>query len=199
MQDDIRNVVEGIAIWRLTILLVKICEEKDSDERKRSRSEARHERWIPAWRKRVKDMTTEEMNEFSWSTHEKMIKKGQTDDDFAIIQSREKKEDIHSEFDMGSSGQAGMGADEGHVSKKMQRAESDRTNSQYAVIHSRPVTETIHNFEVSIIQMWPNCVKGSQVLAVNFFIEERSRIDDSMSLFLWIVVPRISLKHPETK
>ena len=78
-----------VEIWRSTILLVRINEETDSDERESSRSDATEERWCSAWRRQVKEMTTEEMNESSWRTLEKMIMKGQNYDDVTIIEYRE--------------------------------------------------------------------------------------------------------------
>ena len=78
-----------VVIWRLTILRFRIKEETDSDERERSRSDARKERGFPAWRRQVKKMTTEEMNESSWSTY--LLKKGQNYDDVVVIAHKEKK------------------------------------------------------------------------------------------------------------
>ena len=85
---------------------------------KKTRSGAKLHRWIPVRRRRMKEMTSEKSNGSSWSTHEKLIKKRQSCDDFAIIESREKKEDIHNEFDMGSTWQAGVGGDGGPVIKE---------------------------------------------------------------------------------
>ena len=74
-----------VTIWRSTILLFRINEETDSGERERSRLDTRKERGYPAWRRQVKEMTTEEMNESSWSTYEKLINQGQNYDDIVII------------------------------------------------------------------------------------------------------------------
>ena len=194
IQDDIRNIVERIAVWRLTILLVKICEETDSDERERSRSGARHERRIPVWRRRVKEMTTEEMNESSWSTHERLIRKEQTYDGFAIIERREKR---------------------GHTQRVWHGIDLTSRNGRWwrtcyqRRCRARSLTKQICNMQSFIVgpslrqyvtmkfqlsrcdPIAPNCIKSLQCT----FIEEWSRIGDSMSLSLWIIAQCINSKR----
>ena len=60
-------------------------------------------------------MTTEEMNESSWRTHEKLIKTGQNDDDVEVIEYRWKKRNVNSEFGILQIRQVGMTVDQEYV------------------------------------------------------------------------------------
>ena len=83
---------------------------------------------------------------------------------------------------------------ENMLSKKMQRTDLKKQISNMQSLIELSLRQHVYlKFQLS--RCVCICVEGSQVFAENFFIEECSRIGASMSLFLWIIAPRINLKH----